>query len=132
MRMPYTLGLTRWNLNSFEFKFDDTRLSSYFKDKIGPIDFFFLHPDIALSLACWLSQQNLDSQQDRDRATSGCNKKSYSYIMRKVWYHQSWIQNYWGFIVLILIYILNYISVSLVKELLHWRNIYLFIFQCIP
>ena len=28
--------------------------------------------------------------------------KFYSYIMRKVWYHQIWIQNYLGFIVLIL------------------------------
>ena len=105
--MPYTLGLTRLNLNSFEFKYDDTRLSSYFKDKIGPIDFFFLHPDIALSLACWLFQQNLDSQQDRDRATSGCNKKSYSYIMRKVWCLQIGIQSNLGFMVLILMYRAN-------------------------
>ena len=37
--------------------------------------FFLLRPDVALSLPCWLSQLNWDSQQDRDRATSGCNKK---------------------------------------------------------
>ena len=50
---------------------------------------------------------NWDSQQGSDLAKSGCNKKiqlgqSYSYIMRKVWYHQIWNQNYLGFIVLIL------------------------------
>ena len=54
---------------------------------------------------------NWDSQQGRDLATSGCSKKkiqlgqSYSYIIRKVWYHQIWIQTYLGFIVLILLYI---------------------------
>ena len=31
----YKLGLKKWKLNSFEFKFDDTRLSSYYKNKIG-------------------------------------------------------------------------------------------------
>ena len=34
----------------------------------------------------------------------GC-LSSYSYIMRKVWYHQIWIQNYLGFIVSDLTYI---------------------------
>ena len=29
-----TLGLTQWNLSCFEFKFDDTRLSSWYKNKI--------------------------------------------------------------------------------------------------
>ena len=54
---------------------------------------------------CWASQQG------RNLATSGGNKKkfrlgqSYSYIMRKVWYHQIWIQNNLGFIVLILMYV---------------------------
>jgi hypothetical protein len=53
---------------------------------------------------------NWDSQQGRDLATSGHNKEnfqsgqSYSYIMRKVWYNQIWIQTYFGFIVLILTY----------------------------
>ena len=44
-----------------------------------------------------------DSQQGRERATSGRYKKIWlgqSYIMRKVWYHQIWIQNCLGFIVL--------------------------------
>ena len=52
------------------------------------------------------------SQQGRDFAKSGCNKKkfqwsqSYFYIMRKVWYHQIWIQNYFGFIMSDLMYVL--------------------------
>ena len=49
----------------------------------------------------WLSLafQNWDSQQGRDLATSGRNGQkfqlgqSFSSIMRKVWYHQIWIQN---------------------------------------
>ena len=32
-----TLGWALWNRNSFEFKFDDTRLSSKYEYKIGPI-----------------------------------------------------------------------------------------------
>ena len=32
--------------------------------------------------------------------------QSYSYIMRKVWYHQIWIQNYFSFIVSDIMYIL--------------------------
>ena len=32
------LGWALWNRNSFEFKFDDTRLSSKYKNKIGPIE----------------------------------------------------------------------------------------------
>ena len=36
----------RRNRSSFEFKFDDTRLSSYYKNNIGPIIFF--------SVASWL------------------------------------------------------------------------------
>ena len=32
-----TLGLTYWNLRRFEFKFDDTRLSSWYKNKISMI-----------------------------------------------------------------------------------------------
>ena len=84
------LGWALWNRNSFEFKFDDTRLSSYYKNKISPINLFLLRPD---------------------SANSGCNKKkfqsgqSYLYIMSKVWYHQIWIQNYFSFIVSDLIYI---------------------------
>ena len=35
------LGWALWNRNSFEFKMDDTRLSSYYINKIGPIKIFF-------------------------------------------------------------------------------------------
>ena len=61
----------------------------------------------------WPDYLNWDCQQCRDRAMSGRNKKkfqlgqSYSYIMRKAWYHQIWNKTYLGFIVLILIYILT-------------------------
>ena len=34
------LGWAQWNLSSFEFIFDDTRLSSWYKNKIGPIESF--------------------------------------------------------------------------------------------
>ena len=52
-------------------------------------------------LFCWASQQG------RELATSGTNKKnqicqSYSYVNRKVWYHQIWITNNLGSLVLIL------------------------------
>ena len=66
---------------------------------------FLLHPDVAKSLLCCVSLEKLnwDSQQVRDLGMSGCNNKkfplgqSYSYsIMRKVWYHQIWIQNNLG------------------------------------
>ena len=75
------IGRTRLNRNSFEFKFDDTRLSSYII-KIGPINFFLLLPDFAKSLPCWLRQSK--------------------------GYHQIWFQNYFGFIVSDLVYIHTY------------------------
>ena len=68
---------------------------------------FFCCPLTLLSLS--LAFQNWDSQQVRDLATSGRNRhkfqlgQSYFYIMRKVWYHQIWIQNNLGFMVLILV-----------------------------
>ena len=41
----------------FEFKFDDTRLSSIYKNKIAlRLKVLLLRPDIPLSLPCWLSQ----------------------------------------------------------------------------
>ena len=48
-----TLGLTPWNLSCFESKFNDTRLSTFLLEKL-----------------------NWDSQQGRDLATSGRNKKN--------------------------------------------------------
>ena len=67
-----------------------------------------------MKLASWkilsLAFLNWDSQQGRDLAMSGCIKQKFqlgqscSYIIRKVWYHQIWIQNNLGFMVLILMY----------------------------
>ena len=62
-----------------------------------------LHPDVAKSLSCWLSQfsfsklrqpigqrlSNVRTQHNKQKFQFG---QSYSYIMRKVWYHQIWIQ----------------------------------------
>ena len=68
------------------------------------IFFFSFPPKIRWNY--FLEKLNWDSQQGRDLATSGRNKKKVnranSYIMRKVWYHQIWIQNNLGFMVLIL------------------------------
>ena len=69
-----------------------------------------LLPDFVNILPCWLAQFWWDSQQGRELAKSGSNKKkiqfcqSYSYVNRKVWYHQIWIPNNLGFMVLILTY----------------------------
>ena len=49
IKPPYNFGWALWNQNSFEFKFDDTRLSSYCKNKIGCLNFFLLRPDFAKS-----------------------------------------------------------------------------------
>ena len=64
-----------------------------------------IHLVCKLGWAPWNLFLNWDSQQGRDLATSGHNKQkfqfgiSYSYIMRKVWYQQIWIQNNLGFMV---------------------------------
>ena len=96
-------------------RLEDTRLSSQYKNKIGPIEISFCCPLTLLSLCsvgCLsLAFLNWDSQRGRDLAMSGGNKQkfqlcqSYSYIIRKVWYPQIWIQNNLGFMVLILIQI---------------------------
>ena len=92
----YNLGRAPWNLSCFEFKFDDTRLSSWYKNKIGPIEIFVCY--VMTLLQIWpigclsFEKLNGDSQQGRDLATSGGNKikfqlgQSYSYVMRKLWY----------------------------------------------
>ena len=66
---------------------------------------------LTLSLTCWLSQFSF-SKLRQPTGQILCNVRvqqkkiqlgqSYSYIMRKVWHHQVWIQHYVGFIVLIL------------------------------
>ena len=73
--------------------------------RLAELNFFLLLPDFANYLPYWLSQQNWPSQQDRKLAKSGSNKnifqfcQSYSYVNRKVWYHQIWIPNNLGIIV---------------------------------
>ena len=55
-------------LKYFEYKFDDTRLSSYYENIIGPIKFFLLRLDFAKSLPCLLSQFN-SNQVKRDKGS---------------------------------------------------------------
>ena len=79
VHIMYLLGWAPRNLSCLEFKFDDTRLSYWHKNKIGRIELFFLLlPDFANSLPCWLSQQNWASQQGRKLAKSGSNKKNFN------------------------------------------------------
>ena len=107
----HTLGLTPWNLSCFEFKFDDTRLYSWCKNKIGPIE---------ISLCCALTLLSLcpvgclrlaflhwDSQPGRDATNRNFNWANFILILggKSGTYHQIWIQNNLGFMVLILIYI---------------------------
>ena len=89
-----------------EFELDDTRLSYWQKNKIGRIEIFFCC-FLTLLIFCpvgW-SQQNWPSQQGRKLAKSGSNNfffqfcQSYSYVNRKVWYHQIWIPSNLAFIV---------------------------------
>ena len=107
-----TVGLTLWNLSCLEFKFDDTRLSYWHKNKIVRIE-IFLCCFLTLLIFCpigW-SQQNWLSQQDRKLAKSESKKKIsilpilFLWINRKVWYHQIWIPSNLGFIVSDLMYI---------------------------
>ena len=58
-----TLGLTQWNLSCFEFKFDDTRLSSWYKKKDSPDwkkKFCYLML-ICLCPVCFLNLEKLNS-----------------------------------------------------------------------
>ena len=70
------LDLTLWNLSCLEFKFDDTRLSYWHKNKIGRIEKKMLLPDFANFLPCWPAQFCWDSQQGRELAKSWSNKKN--------------------------------------------------------
>ena len=106
------LGWAPWNPSCLEFKFDDTRLSYWHKNKIGRIEKKnLLLPDFANFLPGWPAQFWWDSQRGRELAKSGSVKKnfqfcqSYSDVNRKVCYHQIWIPNNLGFMVSDLIYI---------------------------
>ena len=47
-----------------------------------------------------------ETEQRQDTTKKNQSAQSYTFIMRKIWYHHIQIQNYLGFIVLILTYIL--------------------------
>ena len=74
------LGLTPWNLSCSEFIFDDTRLFSWYKNKIGPIEFFCciltllsLCPFGCLSSAFlnWDSQHGKDIRKQQTKISIG-------------------------------------------------------------
>ena len=74
--LAYASGWAPWNLSCLEFKFDDNRLSYWHKNKIGRIEKKkLLLPEFANFLPCWLAQSCWDSQQGRELAKSGSNKK---------------------------------------------------------
>ena len=82
----WLLGWAPWNLSCLQFKFDETRLSYWHKNNIGRNEIFLLLPDFANFLPCWLAQFCWDSQQGRELAKSGSNKKNFnSCVNRKVW-----------------------------------------------
>ena len=86
--------------------------------RLAWLKFFLLRPGVANSLPCWLSQFSFSKlRQPTGQGQSNVRMQqknqlgqSYSYIMRKVWYHQIWIQTYLDFIVFILMLILMQIS----------------------
>ena len=63
-------------------------------------NFCLSRPVVTKSLPCWLSL--LKQRQQIGQRQTEKKSKSFSYIMRKVWYHQIWIHNNFVFIVLIL------------------------------
>ena len=77
-----SLGWAPWNLSCLEFKFDDTRV-----------------------LLSQPKGQKISNVRKQQFFFQFC--QSYSYVNRKVWYHQIWIPNNLGFMVLILTYILT-------------------------
>ena len=91
----YTLGLTLWNLSCLEFKFYDTRLSYWHKNKIGRIEISFC---CFLTLLIFCPFGLLSFAKTANRA----------YVNRKVWYHQILIPTNLRFMVLILIYITSW------------------------
>ena len=108
------LGWAPWNLSCLEFKFDDTRLSYWHKNKIGRIEIYFccfLTLLILCPFGC-LSKteptgQKISKVRKQQKNFQFC--QSYSNVNRKVWYHQIWIPNNLGFIVSDLMYIFNHI-----------------------
>ena len=99
-----------------EFKFDDTRLSYWHKNKIGRIEIFFgcfLTLLILCPVGCLSKTEQAKLSKPTGQKISKVRKQqkkfqfcqSYSYVNSKVWYHKIWIPNNLGFMVLILMYI---------------------------
>ena len=101
------MNLIQWNLNSFGFKFDDTRLFSQYKNKIGPI-----------------KKNCCVRMQEKNRLIGP---------ILFFWHHQIWIPNYLGFIVLILNWIhpLLY-SQKLIVQFRKWNRLLIFYFYNSP
>ena len=116
------LGLTQWNQNSFEFKLMIPDFPHNIRIRLARLKFFLLRPDITKSLPCWLSQFRKAKCNVRMQQKKIQLGQSYSYIMRKVWYHQIWIQTYLGFIELILQYMSksSYIVICTLIRCSHW------------
>ena len=133
------LGLTQWNQNSFEFKFDDTRLSSWYK-KGQNWNFCLLRPDFAKSLPCWLSHFR------RDRKTSICssldrlhiyqiilsfsfyfdianNRVSHCKVNKVIWL--CWGYRFWFLLIFFILHLMRYGHLCLVHH-------FLFFWCCAP
>ena len=75
---------------------------------LAELNFFLLLPDFANFLPCWLvsakltqlTGQKISKVRKQQKKFQFC--QSYSYVNRKVWYHQIWIPNNLGYMVLIL------------------------------
>ena len=94
--------------------------------RLAELKIFLLLPDFANSLPCWLSQENCASQQGRKLAKSGSNKKNFNSanlilmsIGKSGTYHQIWIPNDLGFLVLMYIHCVAYLCAGVV---LGWKQ----------
>ena len=110
IQMVCILGLTQWNLNSFEFKFDNTILSSQYKKKIGPLKKKFccyLTCSVSALLAVSAKLRQPTGQRQSNIRMQKQKKIIGAHLilisLRNVRYQKIWIQNYLGFIVLILV-----------------------------
>ena len=92
----------------FQIFFPPCSFINLLSKKAGKVD-FFSNPKYLPKHRTSFMNVPWDSQQGRELSKSGSNKKnqfcqSYSYVDRKVCYHQIWIPNNLGFMVLILMH----------------------------
>ena len=85
--LVHSLGLTPWNLSCFNSNLMIPDFPHNMKIRLANWNFCLVRPDVAKLLSCRLFQFRLG--------------QSYSYAVKKVWYHQNWIRNNLGFMVLI-------------------------------